>query len=585
MRIFLLILIAVCLSFPACSNSSETSGKKDDASTGDVENTDEVKDEVDDVDTTNEAIDESTDGTADEDVDSEPQPEVVEFDDPDTQYSEYPVAVIVTNEEMRSVFEDLASLHSFSGIPTVVETVEKICETAICDDEDPGNDTAKAIKDYLISFQGLKYFVIGGDIEVIPSRQVYDSYSNIMAGTYEGDFQTDFYYADLGMWDSNNNGIYAEDDDNIDYTAEIAVGRVPVSTVEEAENYFNKVIHHMTDYDPMHVKKSLLLANVATNFSGIDINAGYYFETEGRTRDIIPMDFVKRKIYTKTTPSPAGDAEDLSNELQKQALEEGVNIIVHNGHGYPSLLSCEQANNDNDFTASMAYNLVNSTYPIFLSCACQAGQFEAPFTYTYENSEGNTVTKEFTEDSAGEQYVTAPNGGGIVYLGNTTTGLGLAGGSQFIDEMIRSMAMFPGSILGDSYLYAHAALKQNDTFAPPIPLVPAVPVVDPDSWRWTKKSVVMLGDPLLTFWRDVFPKIDGDVTAVSEKVQGGYRLMINVPAELEGETLMIYAAGKFYTMPAVLAGENILNVEGDVVSVNISVHKNDHQLFFEKIEF
>ena len=68
MRIFLLILIAVCLSFPACSNSSETSGKKDDASTGDVENTDEVKDEVDDVDTTNEAIDESTDGTADEDV-------------------------------------------------------------------------------------------------------------------------------------------------------------------------------------------------------------------------------------------------------------------------------------------------------------------------------------------------------------------------------------------------------------------------------------------------------------------------------------------------------------------------------------
>jgi len=581
MRIFLSILIAVFLCFTACSNSSKTSDKKDDVSTDGIENTDEFEDEAE----MDEDVTDASDETPDEDVDNEPPLEVVTFNDPDPQYTETPVALIVTNEEMQSVFEDLASLHSFYGIPTVVTTVEAICGMAVCNDEDTKNDTAKAIKDYLLNFSGLKYFVIGGDIEVVPSRQVYDSYSNIMAGTYEGDFQTDFYYADLGMWDANNNGEYGEDDDNIDYTAEIAVGRVPVSTVEEAENYLNKVIHHMTDYDPMHVKKSLLLANVATNFSGIDINAGYYYETDGRTRDIIPMDFVKRKIYTKTFPSPAGDAEDLNNEIQKQALEEGVNVVVHNGHGYPSLLSCEQSNDDNNFTAGMAHDLVNTTYPIFLSCACQAGQFEAPFIYTYENSEGETVNKEFKEDSGGEQYITAPNGGGILYIGNTTTGLGLAGGSQFIDEMLRSMFMFPNSVIGDSYLFAHGALKQNDTFAPPIPSVPAVPVVDPDSWRWTKKSVVMLGDPLLTFWRDVFPKIEGSVTAVSEKVKNGYRLKINVSTELEGQTLGIYAAGKYYSMIFVFVGQNILNVEGEVSSVNISVVKEDHQLFFQKIEF
>ena len=589
MRIFLTILISVFLLFTACSNTSGTTENKDDASTGDVENTDDVADEVDLVDTednqdTGDTVDENTDEVADEDVDDAPPLEVVEFDDPDSQYNENPIAVIVTIEEMRPVFEDLASLHSFYGIPTVVQTVEKICETAVCDDEDTKNDTAKAIKDYLINFPGLKYFVIGGDIEVVPSRKVHDKYSNIAAGTFEGDFQTDFYFADLGMWDTNNNGIYAEDNDNLDYMAEIAVGRVPVSTVEEAENYLGKVIHHMTNYDPMHVKKSLLLANVATNFSGVDINAGYYFETEGRTRDIIPMDFLKRKIYTKTFPKPANDAEDLNNQVMEQALEEGVNIVVHNGHGYPTLLSCEQSNNDNNFTAEMAYALENTTYPIFLSCACQAGQFEAPFEYTYENYAGEIITKVFEDDSGGEQYITAPKGGGIIYLGNTTTGLGLAGGSQFIDEMLRSMFMFPSSIIGDSYLFAHGALKQNDTFAPPIPAVPAVPVVDPDSWRWTKKSIVMLGDPLLTFWRDVFPKIEGSVSAVAEKVQDGYRLRINISSELEGETLGIFTAGKFYTMPAVLTGQNILNVEGEVSSVNISVYRNDHQLFFEKIE-
>lgn len=584
MRIFLTVLISLSLFLSACGDSAKTTEKNDDPFVNDTENTDEVADDMDEVDT-DESGDDNSDETADDDVDNQPPLEVVEFDYPDEQYTQNPVALIITNEEMKFVFEDLASLHSFSGIPTVVETVESICATAICNDEDTKNDTAKAIKDYLIGFSGLKYFVIGGDIEVVPSRQVYDSYSNIMAGTFDGDFQTDFYFADLGMWDTNSNGIYAEDDDNLDYSAEIAVGRIPVSTVEEAEVYLGKVMHHMTNYNPMHVKKSLLLANVATEFSGISINAGYYFETDGRTKDMIPQDFSIRKIYAKTFPKPANDAEDLNNEVQKQALEEGVNLVIHNGHGYPTLLSCEQSNNDNDFTMGMAHDLVNATYPIFLSCACQAGQFEAPFTYTYETSEGETKTKEFTEDSAGEQYINAPNGGGIVYLGNTTTGLGIAGGSQFIDEMMRWMFKLPSTILGDAYLFAHGALHKEDTFAPPIPGIPAVPVVDEDSWRWTKKSVVMLGDPLLTFWRDAFPKVEGGVSAVAEKVQNGYRLKINVTSELEGETLLIYVAQKFYTMPAVLTGENILNVEGDVDSVNISVYKNDHQLFFEKIEF
>lgn len=584
MRIFLSILIAVFLCFPSCSNSSEKSEKKDDVSMDDAENAYEIEDETGTTDEDVSDITDVSDETPDEDVDNEPPLEVVTFDNPDPQYDEYPVALIITNEEMRTVFEDLASLHSFYGIPTVVTTVEAICGMAVCNDENTMEDTAKAIKDYLLGFAGLKYFVIGGDIEIVPSRKVYDSYSHIMAGTFDGDFQTDFYYADLGMWDLNNNGIYAEDADNIDYSADIAVGRIPVSTVEEAENYFGKVVQHMTNYNPMHVKKSLLIANVATEFNGIKINAGYYFETKDRTRDIIPMDFVKRKIYAKTFPKAAADAEDLNNEVQKQALEEGVNLVVHNGHGYPTLLSCEQSNNDNNFTAKMANELVNTTYPIFLSCACQAGQFEAPFTYTYENSEGNTATREFTEDSAGEQYITAPNGGGIVYLGNTTTGLGIAGGSQFIDEMMRWMFKLPSTVLGDAYLFAHGALKKNDTFAPPISGVPAVPVVDEDSWKWTKKSVVMLGDPLLTFWRDVFPKIEGSVAAVSEKVENGYRLKINVPLEFEGETLGVFAAGKYYSMISVLAGENVLNVEGDLTSINISFTRDGHQLFFQKTE-
>ncbi|HSW59345.1 MAG TPA: C25 family cysteine peptidase [bacterium] len=517
----------------------------------------------------------------DEDSNDEEPLETVEFDIPDPVVENHE-AVIVTKEEFAQIFSEMAAFHTMTGINTKVVTIESICAGTLCNDEDPKNDTAKAVKDHFRFMPGLKYLVIGGDIEIIPSRKVHDKYSNVMAGTFEDDFQSDFYYADFSDWDSNGNGIYAEDADILDYSAEIAVGRIPVSTVEEAFVYFEKLIKHNTNYNTLIVKSSLLIANVATNFSGIDINAGYYFETEGRTRDIIPFDFTKRKLYAKTFPSPANDAEALNNDVMKQALEGGVNLVVHNGHGYPTLLSCEQANNDNNFTSDMAYALKNTTFPIFLSCACQAGQFEAPFTYTYVNSKGETVSREFKDDSAGEKLINAPDGGSVFYLGNAITGLGLAGGSQFIDEMLRDMFTKPFSVMGQSYLFAHSALKKNDTFAPPIPAVPAVPVVDEDSWKWTKKGVVALGSPLVTFWRDPFPPINAVIGVTSEKVMNGYSFTLNIPDEFAGFDLKVYSNGKFYTLPAVMPGTETLNIEGEDSNIFFALLKPDHQPFFQK---
>lgn len=517
---------------------------------------------------------------SDEDINDEEPLETVEFDIPDPAV-ENPQAVIVTKEEYAEIFSEMAAFHTMTGILTKVVTTEEICLNYGCDDEDPKNDTAKAIKDHIMSIPGLKYLVVGGDIEVVPSRKVHDKYTNVMAGTFEDDFQSDFYFADFSNWDSNGNGIYAEDTDMVDYSAEIAVGRIPVSTVEEAQIYFEKLIAHNTNYNTMHVKSSLLIANVATSFSGIDINAGYYFETEGRTRDIIPFDFFKRKLYTKTFPSPANDAEPLNNDVMKQALEGGVNVVVHNGHGYPTLLSCEQANNDNNFTSEMAFALKNSTFPIFLSCACQAGQFEAPFEYTYEYN-GETKTRVFTDDAAGEKLVNAPEGGSVFYLGNAITGLGLAGGSQFIDEMLRDMFTKPFSVMGQSYLSAHNALKKNDTFAPPIPAVPAVPVVDEDSWKWTKKSVVAIGSPLVTFWRDPFPLINAEIGVTAKKVLNGYSFTLSIPDELAGFDLRIYSNGKFYTLSAVMPGTETLNIEGEDSNILFALLKPDHQPFFQK---
>ena len=577
------IALIALFSFISCSDE-ETQKTQNDNEPSDTVTDEELNDEGTDT-VENESGDTAPDvDMTDEDSNDEEILETVVFDTPDPAFESDPAAVIITKDEFADAFREMAGFHNVTAIHTKVVTIEQICSMTVCNDTDPKNDTAKAIKNFIKSVPGLKYAVLGGDIEIVPSRKVYDKYSNVMAGTFEDDFYTDFYYADLSEWDSNANGIYAEDTDMPDYSAEIAVGRIPASNVEEIKRHLDKMTVNMTRYNMMHVKKALLLANVATNFSGVDINAGYYFETEGRTADIIPLDFIKKKLYAATLPAPAADADDLDNVKQKAAMEEGVNIIVHNGHGYPSLLSCEQANNDNDFTGQMAYDLQNTTYPVFLSCACQAGQFESPFIYEYVNSKGETVKKEFKTDSAGEMLVNAPDGGAVAYLGNTITGLGIAGGSQFIDEMLRSIFMTPSSVLGDSYLFAHSALKKSDTFQAPVPLVPAVPLVDEDSWRWTKKALVLLGSPLLTVWRDAFPQVQADIAVSYKKVLNGHTVSFSIPQELASFNIKIQAGESVFSLDAVTPGDYSVNIEGSFSYVLFGASKEGSQFFFKKAD-
>ncbi len=578
---FFAVFIAVFFIVSSCSVDEATSDSESpDHFDSEYPDTEEAGDVLEQ-DSFSETVD---DEYNDETVDTEePLPEI-EFTLPDTAYHSDPEAIIVTNNDLYDIFTEYAKFHTVTGIHTGVVTIEEICSIHPCNDDDPKNDTAKGIKDYIMQISGLKYLVIGGDIEIVPSRRVYDSYTHQLAGTFEGEFYTDFYFSDFSDWDSNNNGIYAEDSDNVSYMPDIAVGRISVKTVDQAERYLEKVVKHMTNYEVSHIKNALLLANVATEISGIEINAGYYFETEGRTADIITHGFNIRKIYTNTLFFPSGGAEKLNNTVQKEAMESGVNLIVHNGHGYPNLLSCEQSDRSNDFTGEMAYNLKNTTYPILLSCACQAGQFEAPFEYTYEYG-GQTYTRKFEEDAAGERLVNAPEGGAIAYLGNTTTGLGLAGGSQLIDEMVRSMFFNPRSVLGDSLLFALTVLKKNDTFAPPIPYVPAVPVVDESSWKWTKKSVVLLGSPLITFWRDIFLPLNVEIGVFPFDIKGGAGFELYIPEEISGTSLKIYASnGYVYTLTNLLEGVVNLYFEGEIDALHFGADIPGYQHFYQKWE-
>jgi len=499
----------------------------------------------------------------------DPVKETTTVAEPTSDFETKTEALIVTRAEFSDVFRKFADFHTVTGIITKVVTIEDICENAVCDDSDPLNDTQKAIKDYVMSVEGLRYLVLGGDIEVVPSRQVHDKFKIELIADYEDDFYTDLYYADFSDWDLNGNGVYAEDEDVPGLIANVAVGRISVSTVEEAELYFSKLVKHYTAFNTAHMTKSLLLANIATELSGIKVNSGYYFETEGKTISQIPANYSIKKLYTKSTPFPGGNtAQYLDNDSEKAAIEEGMNIIVHSGHGHPKYLTCEQANDDNDFSAQMAYELENETLPFFLSCACEAGQF----AYKYD-------------DSAGEKLMNAPKGGAIVYLGNTTTGLGIAGGSQFIDEMMKNMFAFPYSPIGESYLYAHFNMPQSDTFNPPIQMVNInVPVVNKDSWTWTKKSIVMLGDPMTVFWRDPAEHLTAEIEPEVEENEGAKTVSLHFTPDLEGVALRIFAGDKLYDIPYLMHETVQIKIDASVETITVGMKKENSQFFFKEFE-
>jgi len=435
-------------------------------------------------------------------------------------------SIIITNESFKAKFEELAQYHTLIGTAVEVVTIEDICGTRNCNDSDKKSDTAFQIKAYLETRTDIKYVLLGGDIEIVPSRQIHDVYQESFPGGYEvnenRDFYTDYYYADYSNWDSNNNGIYAEDNDNLgDYRPEKAVSRLSVSNLTELNTYIDKLKIYLFDYDADTIEYNLLLTNVATSIAvpagdystDIDIDGAQYFEMESRTVDIIEQNTVGAninflKLYNQSSRDWGSEEIQCDSETQCNiiwAIEGGgprifgngnPNLVLHLGHGGEHTLMVEQRGGVNSFDGNMAYNLENYIPNIFLSCACQAGTFAV-------------------DDSAGEMLVNAPDGGAILYLGDSSIGLGLAGGAQFIDEFVRHFYNNKNIIAGDAIFAAHKNLPTSDSLQ--LPILSSIlgsfldSPITTESYEWTQKVTTFLGDlfiPVYNAPRDYLQEID-----------------------------------------------------------------------------
>ncbi len=471
-------------------------------------------------------------------------------------------ALIVTNQDYLADFQQLAQLHTLTGVPTKVVTVESICAAAgagACSQSDKCNDTPKAIKDYLIAqhAQGITQVVLGGGEQQVPSRWTHSifNYLSILGFDYDEQFYSDYYYSDVSEWDTNHDCLYGEPTtDTPTYLPTLGVTRVSVSSHAEIQTYIGKAQAYLTAYDTTRLNKALFLSNVAAELQVprtsiiIPIDSALYFEAPQRTLSLMPSTFTNSKLYSNLGSWPG--AQPLTIESETTAFEAGYNIAIHSGHGGEDDITVEQ-DGTNDYTGEMAYALHNSQYPLLLSCACEAATF----------ADGDAC--------AGQQFITSPTGGGIGYLGNSTIGLGIAGGMQMLDGFLRYAFSKTNPLIGEALIAGHANLPHQDGInIPNIPIIGSyyLSVMDPTSWVWTQKAVTYLGDGLLPVYTNATMSHAPSFTA-HRATLGNFTSVTFTPSAAAMGTLAVELNNNIYELPITSQTPVTLTIAGTATTL------------------
>ena len=169
--------------------------------------------------------------------------------------------VIVTSNQFKSAFEELANWKSRKGIRSKVLTVDSI-DSAYAN---MGSTRAERIKRALADVDGLSYVLLGGDTLNVPTCMVYIGPHTIA----DSITPADVYYSCLGTmnWDNSGNGFYGDLYDNVCLIPSLNVSRAPVSTVEDAQVFVNRIIGYECAPDTTNWIDDILMCGTSLGYT------------------------------------------------------------------------------------------------------------------------------------------------------------------------------------------------------------------------------------------------------------------------------------------------------------------------------
>lgn len=178
---------------------------------------------------------------------------------------------------------------------------------------------------------------------------------------------------------------------NSDGRVDLGIGRLPVSTIEEAETVLEK-IRHYNDLAVTHGdwKTDLLMVSDDENTDYVNNNEKY-----GTMFDTINHALTQKKIYVGAYPTAntsGGVSIPGANVELMQALEKGALVMLYVGHGGVRGLTGDYVFTNSDINALTNYDRM----PFVYTATCEFSKYDNPLLV-----------------SAGEQMFLNPQGGSV----------------------------------------------------------------------------------------------------------------------------------------------------------------------------
>ena len=335
--------------------------------------------------------------------------------------------VIITPTEFFEPARTLKAFHESSGLTTELVSIEDVFDEYSYGSKDPS-----AIRSFLDRAhnrwrEAPRFVLLLGD-----GSYDYRDYLGF------GDDRIPTRLVDTERFEAASDDWFA--DFNGDAVPEMAVGRLPVRTLEEANVVVSKILDHQSTTDG--VSTALLVADSAVGENFAAINDRF----EGRIPQGITIDRI--------------DIDDLGTSDGRvailDALRDGVDLVSYSGHGSLDRWTGGMLTVDDSGTLANGERL-----PIFTMMNCLNGLFNEPLL-----------------SGLGEVLVREANGGAAAVWASsaiTTAGAQEVLFNAFFEHLFES----PGTTLGEAAMAAKAAVDDVDI----------------------RQSWILLGDPAMVVER------------------------------------------------------------------------------------
>jgi len=417
------------------------------------------------------------------------------LDPPDYEY------VIITSEALNATpgpnnFQALRDEKISRGINATIVTTEWIYANYPGTRPDGGADHQTSIRDFIIDAYndwGTKYVLLGGDGDandvggesgdnVIPHRGL-----AVFGDEVDSDIPADMYYACLdGTFDDDADGIYGEPNDGpgggeVDLLAEVYVGRAPVDSETEVQNFVSKTLAYQSMANTDENLRKVWMVGEYIGFGGVASWGGNYKDEikEGSSAHNYTTVGFEDSAYASSF-----DVSTLYDRDDYWPKSEIVGIINDNAHLVNHLGHADVGNVMKMYNSDVDGLTNEELYFIGYSQGCYCGSFD-----------NRTDVGNYTSYDCISEHLTTEPHGAVAFIANSRYGWGTYystdGPSQHYDRE------FWDAVLGEGILnigIANQDSKEDN----------ASRVGD---WldRWCYYQINLFGDPELSLklWEGV----------------------------------------------------------------------------------